>query len=135
MKLIEWSKDLSVNVEIIDNQHLKLINMINDLNDAMLNKTGKAEVEKIIKSLVEYTEYHFKTEEDLFQEYSYSDSENHIKEHRTFVDKVLSFQQDMKNSKIGLSVFVMDFLSSWLKSHINGTDKKYTAFFNSKGIV
>ena len=135
MKLIEWSSDLSVNVEKIDSQHLNLVNMINDLNEAMLNKTGPAEVEKIIQSLIEYTEYHFKTEEDLFEEYSYAESGTHIKEHKAFVEKVLGFQKDLKESKMGLSVFVMDFLSSWLKNHIKGTDKKYTEFFNSKGLV
>ncbi len=35
MALIEWSQDLSVNVEKADTHHKKLISMINSLHDAM----------------------------------------------------------------------------------------------------
>ncbi len=41
MALIDWDKSLSVNVEEIDQQHKKLIAMINELNEAMRNGKGK----------------------------------------------------------------------------------------------
>ncbi len=135
MKLIEWSSDLSVNIEKIDQQHLVLVEMINDLNDAMLAKAGQATAEEIVEGLIHYTETHFKTEEDIFDQYSYPETEEHKAEHRNFVKKVSDFNNDLKSGKIGLSVFILDFLSSWLKNHIKITDKKYTEYLNSRGVI
>ncbi len=134
MGLMEWKDELSVGIEKIDKQHFTLIEMINDLNEAMQNKLGQETAGEIIESLINYTETHFRTEEDLFDKYNYAESESHKKEHEEFVKKVSDFKRDYDSGKIGLSVFIMDFLSSWIVRHIKGTDMKYASFFRDKKI-
>ena len=56
MALIQWSPDYSVKVGEIDQQHQKLITMINELNDAMLKGKGKEILSKIIDGLISYTQ-------------------------------------------------------------------------------
>jgi hemerythrin len=134
MALINWNDSLSVNVKEIDLQHKKLIDMINELNDAMKTGRGKDAVGKIVGGLISYTAIHFKKEEQYFDQFGYPDTENHKKEHVAFVKKVTDFKDGFAKGNLSLSIEVMNFLSDWLKNHIKGTDKKYAGFFNEKGL-
>jgi len=134
MALITWNESLSVNVEEIDQQHQKLIMMINELNDAMKQGKGKDVLGKIIDGLISYTDTHFKVEEDYFVKFGYSDKDIHIKEHTAFVQNISDFKDGFEEGKLSLSIEIMNFLSDWLKSHIKGTDKNYSEFFNENGL-
>jgi hemerythrin len=134
MALIQWNDSLSVHVAEIDQQHKKLIDMINELNDAMRGGKGKDILGKIINNLINYTATHFKTEEKYFAQFGYPDTDNHQKEHAAFVQKVTGFKDGFEEKRLSLTIEVMNFLSDWLKNHIMGTDKKYSPFFNEKGL-
>ena len=134
MAMINWNDSLSVHVAEIDQQHKKLIEMINELNDAMKVGKGKDVLEKIVNNLIGYTATHFKTEENYFAKFGYPDTENHKKEHAAFVQKVSDFKTGFETGKLAVTIEVMSFLSDWLKNHIMGTDKKYASFFNEKGL-
>ena len=41
MTLIKWGEELSTGVGFVDSEHKMLVNMINELNDAMLEQHGK----------------------------------------------------------------------------------------------
>jgi hemerythrin len=134
MPLINWTDSLSVKVGEIDRQHQKLVGMINDLNDAMRQGKGKDVLGKIVNELVAYAATHFKTEEKYFDQYGYPDADSHKKEHADFTKKVSEFKDGFAKGSMGLSIQVMDFLSNWLQGHIKGVDKKYSSFFNEKGL-
>lgn len=134
MALIAWSDALSVNVAEIDRQHQKLIGMVNELNDAMKIGKGKEALNKILSGLVSYTVTHFKTEENYFDQFGYPDVDRHKKEHADFIEKVRDFKNKFESRNLFLTIEVMNFLSDWLKTHIMGTDKKYSEFFNEKGL-
>ncbi len=135
MSLITWDDSLSVKVSLFDNQHKKLVDLINTLNDAMRDGKGKEVLEPIIKELVNYAVMHFSAEESYFKKYGYAGASQHIAEHRAFVNEVEKFKKEFEAGSVGLSVKVMSFLSNWLKSHIMGTDKKYSDFFNQHGLT
>ena len=134
MALIKWDDSFSVKVAEIDRQHQKLISMINELNDAMKQGKGKDILGKIVNGLISYTATHFKTEENYFERFGYPDADQHKKEHIAFVQKVSDFKNGFEKGKLSLSIEVMNFLSDWLQNHIKGTDKKYSQFFNGKGL-
>jgi len=134
MALIQWSSDLSVKIEEIDKQHQKLIAMINQLNDAMRQGRGKEVAGKIIDGLVGYTQVHFAVEEKYFAKFGYPETEKHLREHNEFVKKAAAFRSDFANGKLTLSVQIINFLSDWLKHHIQGTDQKYVPFFQQNGL-
>ncbi len=134
MAIIKWNDSLSVRVGMFDNQHKRLIELINTLNDAMRDGKGKDVLGSILKELSSYAIMHFSTEESYFKKYGYADAPQHMAEHRAFVDEVEGFRKDFEAGSIGLSVRVMTFLSDWLKDHIMGTDKKYSEFFNQQGV-
>ena len=134
MALIQWSDALSVKVDEIDRQHQKLVASINALNDAMRAGKGKAALSATVTGLTNYVAEHFATEERYFAKFSYPEAENHIKEHVRFVQKVGDFKKEFDEGRMGLSIEVMNFLSDWLKNHIQGSDKKYAPFFIANGL-
>jgi len=134
MALINWDGNLSVNVEEIDQQHKKLIGMINELNDAMRTGRGKDVMGMIINDLNTYTVTHFKTEDGYFTRFGYPDTISHRKEHDSFVQKSSDIKNDFTKGKLAVSIDLMDFLGKWWKNHILVTDKGYSRFLNEKGV-
>jgi hemerythrin len=134
MALIQWNEGFSVDVAEIDKQHQTLVSMINELSDAMKQGKGKDALAKILNGLISYTATHFKTEEKYFDLYKYPGTVIHKKEHAAFVQKVSDFKDGFEKGKLSVTIEVMNFLSDWLKNHIKGTDKKYSVFFNEKGL-
>lgn len=134
MAFIEWNSNLSVKIAAIDEQHQKLIAMINELNNAMALGKGKEVVSKIINGLVSYATSHFSTEEKYFDQFKYPETLTHKKEHADFVKKVGEFQEKFNKGMAALTLEIMQFLKDWLVKHIQGTDKKYSSFFNEKGL-
>ncbi len=134
MALIQWNETLCLNIAEIDAQHHKLVDMINELNDAMRQSKGKELLARILNGLVAYAGTHFKVEEVYFAKLGYPETEKHKAEHAAFVRKVSEFKQGFDAGKLGMSMQVMSFLSDWLQHHIKGSDKKYVAFFHEKGV-
>lgn len=134
MALIQWNDSFSVKVAEIDQQHQKLVYMINELNDAMKQRKGKDVLGKIINGLVNYAATHFNTEEKYFDRFGYPETDSHKKEHVAFVKRVSEFKDGFEKGKLGLSIEVMNFLSEWLKNHIKVNDMKYSQFFNKNGL-
>ncbi|GAB7021853.1 bacteriohemerythrin [Salidesulfovibrio brasiliensis] len=133
-KLFEWDDSLSVGVREIDGQHKVLIDLINELNDAMRARRSKAIMMDVVKRLADYAVEHFATEERLFDRYGYPETEAHKEIHRKFVAKVSEFAEQLNSGKASVTMEVMRFLKDWLIGHIKGTDQKYSAFLNEKGV-
>jgi hemerythrin-like metal-binding protein len=132
--LLQWDPSLEVGIKEIDSQHKILVQMICDLHEAMRTGQGKAQVERILKGLEDYTVEHFGHEEKLMEKYKYPGYLNHCKEHAKFVDKVVAFGNDFRANRAALTTEIMTFLKDWLVGHIKGIDKKYGHFFNERGI-
>ena len=135
MPLIEWTAELSVGIDSIDEQHKKLVNMINALNDAMLTNSSHELLGKIFTGLAAYTQKHFAYEENMFAEYGYADSEEHKRQHNELIAQVIELKEKfIANPQRIMSADLMLFLKRWLTNHIMRTDKEYSEFLISKGI-
>lgn len=134
MALIDWSDSYSVKIKEIDNQHAKLVGIINELHTAMKEGKGKETIGKVLDELINYTEVHFKFEESLMGKNNYPELYPHKIQHVELVRQVMEFKKNLIAGNVVLSQEVQSFLKKWLVDHIIGTDKKYTPFLNSKGI-
>jgi len=123
--LFEWDESMNVGYDQINEQHKKLISLINELHSAMLEGKSKDVMSGILGELKDYTVYHFKTEEDLFDKFDYSETNDHKTEHQAFVLKVGDFISEFESGKVGVSLELMNFLKNWLIQHIKGSDMKY----------
>jgi hemerythrin len=135
MALLNWSDEYSVRIKEIDKEHIKLVELINMLHDGMKAGKGKEVMGKILSELVNYTASHFAHEEKLFDKYQYPDTLVHKKQHKDLVTKVLAYKKDYDKGEYLITMDIMNFLKDWLVKHIAGSDKRYTEFLNSKGVV
>ncbi len=126
MALIIWTDKFSVGCDYIDNQHKKLVDIINELHDTFLRKSSRNELTKILTELVDYTKYHFSAEEDMLREHNFGPSEEHIQQHKEFVEKLEIFKKRHELGDNILGFDMMNFLKDWLLNHILGTDMKYS---------
>jgi hemerythrin len=134
MSAFVWSEKYSVNVREIDDQHKKLISMVGQLNEAMLQGKGKQALGKILQDLIGYTRTHFAAEEHLMKTKGYPEYDEHKAKHDKMTEKVLAVQKEYLAGKLNISLEVMTFLENWVDKHIMGTDMKYGPFLNSQGV-
>ncbi len=134
MPLFNWSEKFLTNVKELDEQHKKLVSLINNLHDAMTKGKGKEIMGKILNELADYTDYHFKTEEKLLEKHAYPDYAKQKSAHDSFTKKVLDLKDRYHKGQTTISVEVMNLLSDWLKDHILRLDKAYGPFLNEKGV-
>lgn len=134
MAFFQWNDQLSVKIAQIDMQHKKLVDMVNEMFEAMQAGKGKDVLGKILAELIQYTRTHFATEERLMQTHGYQDFAAHKKEHDDLAKQVLDLESKFKAGEPVMSSSVGTFLKGWLVNHIKGTDMKYAPFLNSKGV-
>lgn len=133
MYLMQWDNSLSVNIEKIDDQHKKLLDMINKF-DVNLRAGDKGAITSVLEGLVIYTIQHFALEEQFFDEFEYADAVSHKKEHSYFVGKVNDVKKRHESGEMALSLEIAFFLKKWLVEHIKGTDQKYVNCFHGKNL-
>ena len=128
-----WDVAYSVGHPTIDDQHKKLVNMINDL--FQLDKDGgnatKATFAKTFSKAGEYAQTHFHEEEEILDKAGYPNLSEHKKEHVIFMNGVwsqFSSFNEGNESPVGLARF----LKKWLLTHIAVSDKKYAPYLVEK---
>ena len=141
MGLITWNADLALNITEIDDQHKQLVNIINELFDAMMDGRGYDILDDIFNRLIEYADYHFATEEKYFDQFQYVESEKHKEEHRYYVEQVNELKKAYdagkkirEGSENIISIDLWKLLESWLTDHLKTSDKNYAPLFIKKGV-
>lgn len=132
--LFPWSDTYSVRIGVIDMQHKNLVNIVNELHQAMGAGQGKDKLGQVLANLIKYTQTHFATEEKFMESRGYPDYAQHKCEHDRLTATVVEFQRKFQRNEVALTVDIMGFLKDWLVKHIQGCDKKYVPFLNAQGV-
>jgi methyl-accepting chemotaxis protein/hemerythrin len=132
-RIVEWSDDLSVHVRTIDEHHMVLLDLINELYSAMRQRKAGEVIGEVAERLLEYTIYHFGYEEKIFDKHGYPETGPHKKLHKIFIDKIADFRDDVNAGKVTASNDIIRFLKDWLIKHIMVVDSKYTDFMHEHG--
>ena len=129
MEKIELWKDIyRIGNEVIDNQHEELFHRIEKLlliaRSANLEENRK-QCEHMLDYLIEYTDFHFNSEEALQNRESYVDYERHKKIHQEFRNTVMTYRARIRDdfSAEMLKRFLGTLLT-WLTVHVQGCDQK-----------
>ncbi len=135
MPLIVWTSEMSVNVKLLDNDHKKLVLLINNMHDGLVAGRIKSELEHVFEGLVRHTRIHHANEEKLLAETAYPATEEHTQEHDSSVKRLMVLQVRFSNSN-GLAdeLEVMNQLKDWLFTHIHNSDRKFVSYFESHGV-
>jgi len=131
---IQWTKENSVNVKELDEQHKQFIGILNSLYDAVYHVENRNQLKDILDKLTNFANLHFKTEESYFDKFNYENSEEHKIEHAKLKAQVAEFYKKFEDGKAEITVELLDFLEDWLVDHLGIQDKKYTDCFNNHGL-
>ena len=123
MALFAWNNEISVGNTFIDNDHKKLVTMINSFHDAMEQGRGNDVIGKVLNNLVIYTKEHFSREEAEMQRVKYPRYLAHKLEHDKLIKEVAELQTGLVSGKTMLTMKISKFLRDWLLTHIKQTDQ------------
>lgn len=131
MAVILWTPDYSVGVESIDADHKVLIGLLNQLSEAIHASDATETVRRVLENLLEYTDYHFRREEELMAAANYPDLDAHKRTHATLRAQVSDIRDRYVRDPQSIHAReVLAFLRNWLTSHIMGRDKLYQPFMS-----
>ncbi len=121
-----WTDQLSVGIDVIDQQHRRIVEYINQLDDARTSGHSRQEVGYLINELVDYTISHFGFEESLQEEAGYPFAKSHKKVHDLFTQRVGDFLLRYEKGE-DISKVLNSLLVTWLFNHIKRDDADYVA--------
>ena len=128
MNYVKWEKEYNTGDDKIDEQHQRVFVFINKLNLALQTTKDREEIIDILKGLKDYTDYHFKLEEDQMIASNYPKIDAHKAEHQIFIDRLNKLTADMENKSTTINLRLLKFLKVWFSGHILNTDKKFVSF-------
>ena len=132
--LYRWGPEFSVYIRGIDNQHRYLVVTLNNLYRYLLSGQPRKILDPTLDALADYTKFHFRSEERLFDKYGYPRAEGHRKQHRFFVTKVDDFMEKYQANEQKLTLEVLHFLADWVKNHILTSDHDFGEWFYQHGV-
>ncbi|MFA6014402.1 MAG: bacteriohemerythrin [Gallionellaceae bacterium] len=122
-----WSDKLATGITEVDNQHRELIKLINGMGSLCATGANIDRIQTILDELVNYTLYHFSTEENLMQQHAVSaeHQENHLKAHEAFRQQVtlaIGIIKTSPQNSMSLLEQLLEYLTRWLLQHIMVVD-------------
>jgi len=124
MTRVKWNNNYSVGIDVIDEQHKKLFDIMNEIYIASESDDNITEIVALFDELHKYTQYHFDEEEAYFASLSEKGIEDHRLQHQYFIDEIEKIKQQCLRIG-GMSLELLFFLNDWLVEHIQVEDQKY----------
>lgn len=121
---VAWDDGLSVGIDIIDEHHRYLFDLINDLHDVVSGKRGAREVARLVKSLDAYAKVHFRAEEQMMNHYGFEGIGRQEQQHHAFEAKIGEFYEELHANPLVAQFDVLAYLRDWLVRHIRVEDAK-----------
>ncbi len=125
-----WDDSYDIGIDVIDEQHRKIVDYINQLHDA-IKSDNKNEIDTVFDGLFDYCVSHFSFEESLMAEYGYEHVEGHRRVHKLFTDGIKKHKKEWVNGK-DISRRLLNDLRIWLVAHIQKEDQYYAEVIRNK---
>lgn len=130
MPFINWSQNLETGIDTVDKQHRVLLDILNNVHAAMVNGNEQV-INSAFQCLMEYTEFHFAHEEELFTRFKYPFAAAHRREHAKLKSDAESRIREYHTGSLSM-MDILAFLIDWLQDHISASDKKFGDFVRMK---
>jgi hemerythrin len=123
---IEWQSRYETGLAEVDDDHRRLVSLINDL-DAVLDGTDDLrQIGVVIDALVDYADYHFSREEEMMARAGYEETQDHGLVHAQFGQFLGELVGGcMLDPSREAAAKVRDYLQEWLLEHILVEDMKF----------
>ena len=126
---IVWSPSYSVNNHVIDLEHKSLVDTLNLVYILAHSPPNPFVLEYALARLVEYTESHFKDEEEILAAANYPELQSHRALHLRMIEKTGALKNALQKTKdINHSSEILNFLKDWWINHITKMDVSYKKY-------
>ncbi|MBB1075147.1 bacteriohemerythrin [Rhodoferax sp. 4810] len=124
-EIFPWNQHLETGIALVDEQHHKLVALINRLAQQHVQGATEADIQAILAELADYAHYHFESEESIWEKGLSGNMwlDKHLEAHQQFFDHVVALQQGQKPFQAVLDD-LFAFLTQWLAWHILDNDKR-----------
>ena len=124
--IFRWSDGFKIGVREIDEQHERLVALLNRLARHHTTKAPGEDLYRVFDELVSYATYHFATEERVMREAGVSEqhAELHRRAHQEFATKVVAARRSAETSSPDVTGDALIFVTNWLIHHILGVDRR-----------
>ncbi len=130
MPLITWADSLSVGHAALDEDHRRLVALVNDFFESWAADTDRSRAAALLNELIVYTDTHFLREERILEERDYPRLANQRLAHQELRAEVHLIRQKIgENDPTLSSKAIGRVLESWLIDHIIAEDKLYRVLF------
>ena len=129
---VEWYDSYAIGIEHVDHQHKTLVELIARLQERISAGNDAAEIANALKFLVEYTQAHFRDEEDVMLGMDFDEYEHHKALHQQLVAEIVTILNDLKRGRRIDLFALIDFLTDWLVNHIQKEDMKIGRFLSRR---
>lgn len=120
---IVWTSEWNTEIDVIDQQHQKLLDYINALEETQTQEKQHS-VGQVLNELIDYTESHFAFEESLLKEANYEYLKAHQAVHKSFITRVAKYQE-RHHAGEDIAEQLHSMLGTWLYQHIKRDDMAY----------
>ncbi len=119
---IKWLRAWETGVKEIDDQHKKLVEIINKLLKAQFEHKENAVLREVMIELVEYTKVHFSSEENFYEKHRFDGLQEHKAQHRVLVNQIVHILEEMRDGKFEVHNELTAVLKNWLIKHVLNYD-------------
>lgn len=129
MPFMEWTKEFEFGIPQIDHQHQHWLEMINRFYDQIDDVAYRSNVKELLQEAIEYTHYHFKTEEDLMKDIGYPAIAEQKAQHAEIAKRIENFRDSITEDTPVVSMFLTEDMKEWFRHHIMEEDRKYATLY------
>lgn len=124
MWAFSWDDKYKIGHDVIDRQHFHLFSLINGLHAAMKSGNSDDSLDDTLKGLIDYTRWHFATEEEVMESIHFPELEEHRAQHQLLTAKVRSLQRSRQAGDPLVCMEIITFLGEWIICHVGQIDHK-----------
>jgi len=126
MPYIEWSKDLETGIPVVDADHRVLVELLNQVHDAIGDSEEHVTLGSVLRALGDYTVYHFAREERLQEVAGFEGVDAHRRTHAQLAARVTEIARQYATAPDTVQASEVNaFLRSWLIDHILKQDMAF----------
>jgi len=133
IEYLKWNESCSTGVDKFDEQHKKLLELLNKLLGTIKEREEKSGMGFLLKDLFFFAVSHFNYEEDVMARFGYEHFDEHKKEHDKIKLMVGRLHQNYLAGNMPETIEILEVITRWFEDHLKHTDMKYGPFLKEKG--
>ena len=133
IEYLKWDKSCSTGVEKFDDQHKKLLELLNKMLGSIKEREETSGMGSVLKDLFFFAISHFNDEEEALKRFGYEHLEEQKKEHDKIKLMVGRLHQNYLAGNMPETIEILEVITRWFEDHLKNVDTKYGPFLKEKG--